>query len=215
MSFEQSKRRVSTTLVTHSKEWGVSVSEKQVRKFWLNAVLLVFSVLVMFSGLVIFTPILAGMYSSAEMSGIGHTILVVVSFFGVAAFINNQSRKGPRNALELDSNASELRIGFMNRYGVFVRQQVIPLARIEDAFVEYNAQCEPTLKFVVNGEQTQIALADAKPDRLNDVAARINEAASRALKAPRRSRIRSAIAGIGANYREMGNRAVSRIVSDT
>ena len=210
-SLDQKSRRVSTTLVRESMDWGDSVSEKRVRTFWLNAVLLVLSVFVLFCGAVIVLPLLAGLLLSAEITEIGSLTMIVVAFIGLAIFFNIQSRKGPRNALELDRNASELRLGFKNRYGAFVRQRVIPLARVEDTFVQYDTQGEPELNFVVDGEQIRIALADAKAERLSDIAAQICEAASRARNAPRHSRIRSTIAGIGASYREIGNRAVSRV----
>ena len=210
-SLDQQSRRVITTLVRESTDWGDSVSEKRVRTFWLNVVLLVLSVFVLFCGLVIVLPLLAGLMFSAEITGIGSLTIIVVALIGLAIVFNIQSRKGPRNALELDRNASELRLGFKNRYGAFVRQRVIPLARVEDTFVQYDTQGEPELNFVVDGEQIRIALADAKAERLSDIAAQICEAASRARNAPRHSRIRSTIAGIGASYREIGNRAVSRV----
>ena len=210
-SHVQQPRRVSTTLVRESTDWGVSVSEKRVRKIWLNVVFLVLSSFVLFCGLFIAGPLLVGFMLSAKMTGIGGTIIIAVAFIGLAIVFKIQSRKGPRNALELDANASELRLGFMNRYGAFVRQRVIPLARVEDAFVQDDAQGQPELNFVVDGEQIQIALADAKEERLSEIAARTCEAASRARNAPRRARIRSAIAGVGASYREIGNRVVSRV----
>jgi hypothetical protein len=210
-SLDQQSRRVATTLVRESTDWGVSVSEKRVRTFWLNAVLLVLSVFVLFCGAVIILPLLAGLLLSAEITEIGSLTMIVVAFIGLAIFFNIQSRKGPRNALELDRNASELRLGFKNRHGAFVRQRVIPLARVEDAFVQDDTQGEPELNFMVDGEQIRIVLADAKAERLSDIAAQICEAASRARNAPRHSRIRSTIAGIGASYREIGNRAVSRV----
>jgi len=210
-SLDQQSRRVSTTLLRESTDWGVAVSEKRVRSFWLNAFLLVLSVFVLFCGLVLVLPLLVGLMLSAKITAFGSQSMIVVAFIGLAIVFNIHSRKGPRNALELDGNASELRLGFMNRNGAFVRQRVIPLARVEDAFVQDDAQGQPELNFMVDGEQIQIALADAKAERLSDIAAQTCEAASRARIAPRRSRIRSAIAGVGASYREVGNRVVSRV----
>ena len=63
-TLEQRRRRVSTTLVRHSTDWGVSVSEKRVRKFWLNGVLLILSILVMLGGLMVIVPLLAGLFFS-------------------------------------------------------------------------------------------------------------------------------------------------------
>ncbi|MGI9390660.1 MAG: hypothetical protein ACR2O1_11440 [Boseongicola sp.] len=210
-SMAQKPRRVSTTLVRESTDWGVTVSEKRVRPVWLNTALLILSIFVLLCAFVIVLPLLAGLMLSAEITGITSKILIVAAVIGIAFFFNMQSRKGLRNALELDGNASELRLGFMNRYGAFVRRQVIPLTRVEDAFVGQDEEGQPELVFMVGGEQIRIALADAKAERLSEIAAQTCEAATRARNAPRRSRIRSAIAGIGAGYREIGDRVVSRI----
>ena len=210
-SLDQQSRRASTTLLRESTDWGVSVSEKRGRTDWLNVIFLVFSAFALFCGIMIARPLVIGIILSAEMTGIGSTIIVAVAFIGLAILFKDQFRKGRRNALELDRNANELRLGFKNRYGVFVRQQVIPLARVDDAFVQQNTQGHPELNFMVNAEQIQIALVDAKAERLSEIAAQICEAASRAKNAPRHSRVRSAIASIGASCREISNRAVSHI----
>jgi len=210
-SLDRRPRRVSTTLVRESTDWGVTVSEKRIRPFWLNAVLVILSVFALLCGFVIVLPLLAGLLLSAKITSISSLVMIVIALIGLAVVFNIQSRKGARNALELDGNASELRLGFMNRYGAFVRKQVIPLARVEDAFVEPDTEGQPELNFMVNGEQIRIALADAQEERLINIAAQTREAASRARNAPRRSRIRSAIAGVGAGYREIGDRVVSRV----
>lgn len=211
-SAKKRQRRVSTALVREPTDWGVVVSEKQVRKFWLNALLFLLSVAALFCGLTLVLPLIVAWIVSAKITGAFVLIVVVVAFIGLAVVLNYQSRKGPRNALEIDHNASELRLGFINRYGAFVRQRVISLSRIENALVEDDDQGRPALNFVVNGERVRVTLADAKSERLSKMAAQINDAAVRARNAPRRSRIRSAIAGISANYREIGNRVVSRVL---
>lgn len=142
---DQQSRGVSTTLVRESTAWGDSISEKRVRSFWLNVVLLVLGVFALFCGLVVARPLLIGLILSAEMTGIGTTIIVAAAFIVLAIIFNDQSRKGPRNAMELDRNANELRLGFKNRYGAFVRQRVISLARVDDAFVQCDAKGEPEL----------------------------------------------------------------------
>ena len=210
-SIKRQPRRVSTTLIRESTDWGVSVSEKRVRSSWLNDVLLVLSVIVLLSGFIIALPLFVGLILSAEMTRIGTQITIFAVIVGLAIVFKVQSRKGPRNALEVDVRASEVRLGFMNRHGAFVRQRVIPLARVEDAFVPRDTPDQPELNIVIDGEQIRIALADAKIERLNDIAAQICGAASHARNAPRRSRIRSTIAGVGASYREIGNRVASQI----
>jgi len=208
---KQKPRRVYTALLCDSANWGVSVSEKKVRKFWLNTALLALGAYVLSFGLVIALPLLAGLVLPAEMTGGTTQTLIVGAVLGLAVFLSVQSRKGPRNTLQLDHKASELRLGFVNRYGAFVRQRVIPLAKVDHTFVQNDDAGQPELHFVVNGKQIRLALADAKGQRLSDIATQINEAASRARIAPRPSRIQSAIAGIGASYREIGNRVVTRV----
>ncbi len=185
MPLDWRKRRVSTILLRHSTDWGVSVSEKPVRELWLDALLLILSAVLLFVALVMVLPLMAGLYLSAEITGGTFQLLVVVAILGLAFIVNNQPRLGTRNALELDCNASELRLGFINRHGTFVRQQIIPLARIENTSVEFDTFGEPELNFMVNGEQIRISLANAKPERVNDIAAQFNEAASRARNTPR------------------------------
>ena len=134
-SLDWRKRCVSPTLLEHSTDWGVSVSEKRVRTSWLNTLLLTLSALVLFVALGLILPLMAGLYLSAEITGGAFQIMIVVAILGLAFFINKQSRKGTRNALELDCNARELRLGFINRYGAFVRQKALPLTRIEDTSI--------------------------------------------------------------------------------
>ena len=205
-------RRVSTTLVREATDWGLSVSETRVRSSWLNVVLLVLSSFALFCGMVFALPLLVGLFLSAEITWLGVQILIVGGLIGLALMLSIQSRKGPRNALELDEKASQLRLGFKNRYGAFVRQRVIPLKLVEDAIVVDDTEGKPELNIVLNGEQVRIALIDAKAERLHDIATQICDAATAARSSERRSRIGSSIAGIGASYREMTNRVVSRVI---
>lgn len=204
-------RRVSTALVRQATDWGVTVSEKRVRKYWINFILLLLSVCGFFLSIVVVLPLLVGMALSAEISGIWRLGVFVAIFVGLAVVFNIQSRKGPRNAIELDSEANELRIGSINRYGTFVRHRVLPLGRIQRTMVEESGATDPELVFMIDGESVRVALADGKAARLEEIASQVDEAALRARNAAGRSRIRSAIAGIGASYREIGNRVTSRV----
>ncbi|NNJ67480.1 MAG: hypothetical protein HKP54_05525 [Boseongicola sp.] len=210
-SRNQRPRRVSTALVRHTTDWGVSVSEKRVRKNWLNFVLLVLSVLGLFCGAVLVMPFIFAMAVSAEITGIGRVVAAVLACVGLAVVFNILSRKGPRNAIELDSEAGELRIGSINRNGAFVRHRVLPLARIQNTAVERSPEGDPELNFMIDGESIRVALANGRAERMDEIALQVTEAASRARNAGGRSRIRSAIAGIGASYREIGNRVTSRV----
>lgn len=209
-SLHRKPRRVSTTLVREATDWGLAVSEKRVRSSWQNTALLLLSVLVLFCGMLFVLPLFVAFLLSAEVVSLGFQIAVFAGIVGLGLFLSIQSRKGPRNALELDQKASQLRIGYKNRYGAFVRQRVIPLKNVQNATVEENAEEHPELCISLDGEDIRIALIDAKEKRLRDIAAQICTAAMAARKAPR-SRIESSIAGIGASYREMTNRVTSRV----
>lgn len=210
-SRDRRPRRVSTALVRHATDWGVSVSEKRVRKNWLSFMLLVLSVLGLFCGAVLAMPYLVAMAVSAEITGTGPVVAVVLAFVGLALVFNMQSRKGPRNAIELDSEAGELRIGSINRNGTFVRHRVLALARIQNTAVERNPEGDPELNFLIDGESVRVALAGGRTERMKEIASQVNEAASRARSTAGRSRIRSAIASIGASYREIGDPVTSRV----
>lgn len=207
---EYHQRNVVTALVRETADWGVSVSEKKVRKAWTNTALVILSAVILFASLIFVLPLIAGLMLNAEIDGILLKVGIVSVCLALAAAFNIHSRRGPRNALEVDHEANELRLGSMNRYGAFVRHRVIPLANVDDALVHYNTKGAPELQFIADGEEISISLADAKPGRLIEIATQVRAAADHARNAPRRSRIRSAVAGISASYREVGNRVVSR-----
>ena len=56
-SLHRKPRRVSTTLVRESTDWGLAVSEKRVRSSWQNTALLLLSVLVLFCGMLFVLPL--------------------------------------------------------------------------------------------------------------------------------------------------------------
>lgn len=206
------QRRVSTTLVREATDWGLAVSEKKVRKSWLNSTFLLLGGLAFFSGLMFALPVMVGLFLSAEMTRLGIQLSLVGGLVCIAIVLAIQSRKGPRNAFELDQDASELRIGYVNRYGAFVRRRVISLRKIDGVTVGRNGHEKPELQIFLPGEQIRIDLVDAKAERLADIAAQIQSAADEARNAPRRSRIESQIASIGASAREISRRVVSRVV---
>ena len=210
-SVNRKPRRVSTTLVREATDWGLAVSEKKPRKTWLTGIFLAVGGLAFFSSLMFALPVMVGVVLSAEMTRLGVQIALVGGLLCVAVLLAIQSKKGPRNAFELDTEASQLRLGFVNRFGAFVRQRVIPLKKIEDACIDKNGEGRPELLIQLAGEQIRIDLIDAKAKRLVDIAEQIRDAADEARKAPR-SRIESSMASIGASAREISRRVVSRVV---
>ena len=194
-------------------DWGVTVSERKVRKGFQHKLFLTACFLISFTASLYLIPMLIGFMLQADMTNLTLDMLIIVACIIVAAIFNAQSKKGPRNAIEVDHDAAEVRLGSMTPKGAFVRHRVLPLAKIENVYVREGENGQNTLNFVVAEENLAIALADSKLERLNGIAAQVREAADRARTAPRRSRIMSALRGVGANYREIGNRVASRIYS--
>ena len=202
-----------TTLHREELDWGVSVSEKKIRKGFPHKLFLAACFLISFTASLFVIPMIIGYMLQADMNNLTLDMLIVVGCIFVAYIFNLQSKRGPRNAIEVDHDAAEVRLGSMTPKGAFVRHRVLPLAKIANVYVREGEDGQNTLNFVVGEENLAIALADGKLERLNGIAAQVREAAERARTAPRRSRIMSALHGIGANYREIGNRVASRIYS--
>lgn len=209
----EDKNDMFTTLQREQLDWGVTVAEKKIRKGLTHKLFLASCFLISFTASLYLIPLLIGYMLQADMTNLTVDMLIIVGCIIVAAIFNVQSRRGPRNAIEVDHDAAEVRLGSMSAKGAFVRHRVLALHKIEDVYVREGENGENTLNFVVGEENLAIALADSKLERLNGIAAQVREAAERARTMPRRSRIVSALHGLGANYREIGNRVASRIYS--
>jgi hypothetical protein len=126
---------------------------------------------------------------------------------------NAQSRKGPKNALQIDYDACEVRLGSMTSAGAFVRHKVCPLRSIESVSVDTSTPEAPALTFKMFSETATIRFTKTDAGSLATLAARIQSAADEARAAPMRSRIVSRINGLEAGVREIGTRVRSRINS--
>lgn len=210
-SRKERPRRIETTLVREFADWGVSVSEKRNRLTWRNTLLLLLGTCILLYGLMLVAIFLVGFLMDAEISSPMTQVVILLSIIGLGALLSILSRKGPRTALELDPKAGQLRLGFRNRYGAFVRRRVVPLKQVDAATVVTNKNGQLELNLVINGEEVGVELLDARPESLGNLATQICDAAQHARSPARRSRIESSIAGIGASYREMTNRVTSRI----
>ena len=143
----------------------------------------------------------------------GLQVAIVAGILGIGVLLFGQSRKGPRNAFELDERAGQLRIGYRNRHGAFVRQRVVPLKLIEGAGQAPDADGKPELNIILSGEEIRVSLIDAKPERLDQISAKIRAAADTARQGPRNSRIDRGVASVSASYREISRRVTSRMMN--
>ncbi|NND43594.1 MAG: hypothetical protein HKO04_16115 [Silicimonas sp.] len=210
MTFGRNQR---SGLVDLTTDWGLAVSEAQGRKTtgmkWLSFA--GWSGVAIGAFLVI--PILAG---SLLFSISPETFLeagIVITLLGVGRYAQLQSRKGPKNALQIDYNAGEVRLGSVAPTGAFVRHKVCPLRSIDSVSVDSSAPDSPALRLEMFGETATIRFSQTETDRLTELAAKIQSAADEARAAPIRSRIVSRMNGFEANAREIGHRVKSRVTS--
>ena len=206
-------RAMASDLVNHTTEWGVAVSEANPEKTLGRKSL----ALVGYSGLAVASllaiPILAGLTFFGLSQGILMEVGIVFAIVVVAKFLEIQSRKGPKNALQIDYDASEVRLGSIGPAGAFVRQKVCPLRSIDSARVETGGTAGPALVLEMPGETATLRFASADAGSLADLAARIEAAADAARAAPIGARIASRINGFEAGMREIGTRVRSRVQS--
>lgn len=200
-------------LINQTTDWGVSVSEAVVQKIlkMRGLALAGYSTFLLASLLVI--PILAGIVVFSATNGVLGEVGIIVAVIALAVFLNKLSRNGPKNALQIDYAAGEVRLGSINSAGAFVRQRVCPFRSIDSVTVDESEPDAPALNLVMSGETATIRFRETKAQQLSEFAAQINAAAEAAKTAPVRSRIQSRINGFEANIREVGNRVRSRVRS--
>ena len=200
-------------LINQTTDWGVSVSEAVVQKTlkMRGLALAGYSTFLLASLLVI--PILAGIVVFSATNGVLGEVGIIVAVIALAVFLNKLSRKGPKNALQIDYAAGEVRLGSINSAGAFVRQRVCPFRSIDSVTVDESEPDAPALNLVMSGETATIRFRETKAQQLSEFAAQVNAAAEAAKTAPVRSRIQSRINGFEANIREVGNRVRSRVRS--
>lgn len=209
----RSKSRRNTELINHSTEWGCSVSEAIGQKtIAMKALALAgYSVFALASVLVI--PILAGITFFTVSSGVYAELGIIAVTVMLAIAIDKMSKRGPKNALQIDYAAGEVRLGSLNSAGAFVRHRVCPLRAIEDVSIDLSDPSRPALSLKMDGETATIRFSGTTPEGLETFAAKIQFASDEAKKAPMRTRIQSRINGFEAGMREVGQRVRSRVTS--
>ena len=205
--------RCSTKLVSHTSDWGVSVSQANADKTAGMKGLAVVGYLTLFAASLFVIPIMVGLSMFETTSKVAADLAIVVGCVGLAMFFNAQSRKGPKNALQIDYDASEVRLGSVSAKGAFVRHKVCPLRSLDSVVVNASDPSAPTLTLEIFSEAATIRFSNTDIDALQELAATIQTAADEARAAPIRSRIVSRINGFEAGMREIGQRVRSRVTS--
>ncbi len=205
----------SIDLVNHETEWGIAVAEARSGSGASAKLLKGASFLAVLAASIAALPIVAGYLAFPSTNGIAKEALIVISFIGLALFFQAQARKGPRNSLQIDYSAGEVRLGTQNADGTFSRHRVCSFRHIKQVSVDPTRTDNPAIKLHLSGEVVTIRFKDAEARSLDLIAAKINAARESAKKAPIRSRVQSVIMGIDASYREVGTRVKSRVVSRT
>ncbi len=207
------KNRSNVDLVNHSTDWGVTVSEVRGKRSLGMRCLAIAGYMTLFAGSIFAIPILAGLtfFSATEglLAEIGTVALIVV----LAVFFNAQSRKGPKNSLQIDYAAEEVRLGSVNAYGAFVRHRVCPFRQIAAVSIDTSVADAPSLCLTMNSETATIRFTNTNPAQLAEIASRISAASEVAKAAPVRSRIQSSLNGFQASVREVSHRVRSRVTS--
>lgn len=205
----------TSDLINLDTEWGVSVSERRAQQSLVKRLLKGAAFLGFLLGSFVAIPIAIGFLLFPDAEGLAQDALLVLVLVAIAALFQAQSKRGPRNALQIDYSAAEVRLGSQDEHGVFTRHRVCSFRHIEKVAVDARRKDCPALCLHLSGEDVTIRFQDADPRSLDLVAAKISAAREQAQKAPIRSRVQSMIMGIDATYREVGTRVKSRVVSRT
>lgn len=208
-------RNRSVDLINQETEWGIDVSEAIGKTSPAGKATIVAGYFLLVVGVMIAMPVVAGYLLFPLSSGVWLEVLVVTGIIIGAILLKKIATSGPRNALQIDYEAGEVRLGSTNAQGVFARHRVCRFGQIEDVSIDRSQAGVSALKLVMNGETATIALSNAHGDTLDAVVSKILTAKANARSAPVRSRIQSAVLGFEAGFHEVSQRVRSRVISRT
>ena len=201
----------SIDLINQETEWGMAVSEAKGKRSAAGKALMVLGYVLGILGIMAAIPIVAGYMLFPIAVGVWREVLIVIVAVAVALIFKKIATSGPRNALQIDYDAAEVRLGSTNVHGVFARHRVCPFTQIEEVDVFYNADESITLKLIMSAETATISLSNAEQETVEGIVAKIDAAREAARLAPVRSRVQSAVLGFEAGFREVGQRVRSRV----
>lgn len=201
--------RFDSNIIDQATDWGTTVSEATARKTPLSKFLMTIAFVLLAIGSVLLIPLMAGtmLFSS---TGAATEMIVVGGVLMLALAFKKKSSKLPRNALQLDYKAGELRLGSELPNGIFLREQVVGFRDIGEVHVK-QTDGRPALCIGIPGELVTLNFHQADETGLNTLAGRIAAARESALRAPIRSRIQSRMRGFEASFHEVKQRVQSRI----
>ena len=202
-------------LLDQASDWGTTISEAKAKKGILARLLLLVAFGFLALGSVLILPVIAGSLLYADSSGTFKEIAAVGFILAVALAFKWKSSNLPRNALQIDYRACELRLGAERNAGTFIREQVISFREIEEVYVDYAKPTDPALCIRIPGETVTLNFHQAEQDSLDGLVSKIMAARESALRAPVRSRIQSRIMGFEASFKEAKQRIRTRIVTRT
>ena len=202
-------------LIDQASDWGTTISEAQARKGILSRLLMAVAFCFLALGSVLILPVLAGSLLYADSSGAFLEIAAVGIVLAIAITFKWKSGNLPRNALQIDYRACELRLGAERKGGAFVREQVIGFREIEEVYVDSSMPTDPALCIKIPSETVTLHFHQAEQDSLDALVGKILAARESARRAPVRSRIQSRILGFEASFHEAKQRIRTRIVTRT
>lgn len=192
-------------------DWGVSVTEAQAQSTLRMKGLATTGWLAVAVGAFLIIPVLVGSFFFSFSTEILLEACIVIAIVAIGRFFQVQARKGPKNALQIDYDASELRLGSVTPQGAFVRHKTCALRSISSVAVNTSQPDRQTLIIEMFGETATMHFSGSDGDALTQLAAKIQEAADIARAAPIRTRIVSRINGLEAGVREISRRVRSRV----
>lgn len=205
--------RQPASLVSHTTDWGVSVSEAAAEKTLAAKGFALAGYLSILFASFLLIPVIAGVAFFDATREILIDLGIIGVCIAVALYFNAQSRKGPKNALQVDYASGEVRLGSITTAGAFVRHKVCPLRSVDTVSVDGSDPSAPALSLEMFSETATIRFTNTDIDALHVLAARIQAAADEARSAPIRTRIVSRINGFEAGVREIKDRVRSRVTS--
>lgn len=208
-------RNRSVDLINQETEWGIDVSEATGRTGVAGKAMLLSCYILFVLGVMVAMPVIIGYLLYPMTSGVWLEALIVLAIIFVAIVIKKIATGGPRNSLQIDYAAGEVRLGSTNAHGVFVRHRVCPFSQIEDVTLDRTEGDNTVLALVMKGETAKIILANADSETVDAIVSKIFAAKESARATPIRSRVQSAVLGFEAGFREVGQRVRSRVVSRT
>lgn len=207
------QRQTSVDLLNQTSDWGVTVSEAKAKRGSGARLLLLGGYALMGIAAVLVLPILAGLLLFPDSNGILHEFAIVAFCVVLGMAFKFQAGKLPRNALQIDYRANEIRLGAQKSNGVFIRERVCGFRQIEHVQVEKDASGSPTLTLTIDGDVFSVRFNETDLESVRDLGAKISAARESAMRAPVRSRIQSRIMGLEASFREVKSRIQSRAVT--